>query len=126
MKYGLATNRVVATLSNAILAALVALTFSGVFAATASATETRSLTSSADSQIVENAPARNYGAATSLGVNGNYPSGSAKDEFALLQSRGQPDGRWARWSPRSLALAGRNFQYLGKARVGDRASPRLL
>jgi hypothetical protein len=85
MKYRSATNRVVATLGIATLAALVALTFSGVFAATASAAETRSLTSSADAQIVENAPAKNYGAATSLGVNGNYPSGSAKDEFALLK-----------------------------------------
>jgi hypothetical protein len=85
MKYRLATDRVVATLGNAILAALVALTFCGVFAATASAAETRSLTSSADSQIVENAPTKNYGAATSLGVNGNYPNGSGKDEFALLK-----------------------------------------
>jgi hypothetical protein len=85
MKYRSATNRVVATLGIATLAALVALTFSGVFAATASAAETRSLTSSADAQIVENAPAKNYGAATSLGVNGNYPSGSGKDVFALLK-----------------------------------------
>jgi hypothetical protein len=75
----------VAALSFAILAALVALTISGVISATAGGTETRSLTSSADTQIVENAPTKNYGAATSLGVNGNVPSGSAKDEFALLK-----------------------------------------
>src|SRR5919107_2150620 len=85
MHHRLATNRVVAASSIAILMALVALTISGVFAATASAAETTSLTSSADAQIVENAPAKNYGAATSLGVNGNYPSGSGRDEFALLK-----------------------------------------
>jgi hypothetical protein len=85
MKYKLATNRVLATLSNAILAALVTLTISGVVAATASATETRALTSSTDTQIVENAPTKNYGAAPSLGVNGNVPSGSGKDKFALLK-----------------------------------------
>src|SRR5215218_1011568 len=84
MRRRVAPNRV-AALGNAILVALVALTIGGVIAATAGATETRSLTSSADTQIVENAPAKNYGAATSLGVNGNAPSGSGKDEFALLK-----------------------------------------
>src|ERR671920_1770306 len=85
MHHRLATNRVVAASSIAILMALVALTISGVVAATASATETRFLTSSADAQIVENAPAKNYGAATPLGVNGNYPSGSGRNEFALVK-----------------------------------------
>src|SRR5215211_5603244 len=84
MRRSVATNTV-AALSIAILVALVALTTSGVIAATASATETSSLSSSADTQIVENAPTRNYGAATSLGVNGNVPSGSGKDKFALLK-----------------------------------------
>jgi hypothetical protein len=84
MRRRVAPNRAVA-LSIAILAALAALTISGVIAATASTTETRSITSSADTQIVENAPTKNYGAATSLGVNGNFPSGSGKDEFALVR-----------------------------------------
>jgi hypothetical protein len=84
MRRRVATNRV-AALSTAILVALIALTISGVIAATASATESRSLTSSADAQILEHAPTKNYGAATSLGVNGNVPSGSAKDEFALVK-----------------------------------------
>ena len=48
MKYRLATNRVVAALGTALLAVLVALTFSGVVAATASATEGGFLTSIVD------------------------------------------------------------------------------
>jgi hypothetical protein len=84
MRYRVAPNRAVA-LSIAILAALVAPTISGVSTATAGATETRSLTSSADTKIVQNAPTQNYGAATSLGVNGNIPSGSGKDQFALVK-----------------------------------------
>src|SRR5215210_1106079 len=84
MRRRVATNRV-AALSIAILVALIALTISGVIAATAGASETRSLISSYDTQIVENAPAKNYGAATSLGVNGNVPSGSGEDKFALLK-----------------------------------------
>jgi hypothetical protein len=48
MKYRLATNRVVAALGTALLAVLVALTFSGVVAATASATEGGFLTSLVD------------------------------------------------------------------------------
>src|SRR5215212_6776761 len=75
----------VAALSFAILAALVALTISGIISVTAGGTETWSLTSSAETQIVENAPTQNYGAATSLGVNGNVPSGSGKDKFALVK-----------------------------------------
>ena len=84
MRRRVATNRV-AVLSIAILVALVALTISGVIAATVSATETRSLTSSADTQIVENAPTKNYGAATSLGVNENDQSSIGKDKFALVK-----------------------------------------
>jgi hypothetical protein len=75
----------VAALSIAILLALVALTISGVIVATVSATETRSLTSSADTQIVENAPTKNYGATTSLGVNENDQSSIGKDKFALVK-----------------------------------------
>jgi hypothetical protein len=84
MRRRVATNRV-AALSIAILVALVALTISGLIAATVSATETRSLTSSADTQIVENAPTKNYGAATSLGVNENDQSSIGKDKFALVK-----------------------------------------
>ncbi len=85
MKHRVAPNRVVALSVAIFLAALVALTISSAFAATAGATETRSLTSSADTHIVENAPTQNYGATTPLGVNGNIPSGSGKDEYALLK-----------------------------------------
>src|SRR5215212_3644186 len=84
MRRRVAPNRV-AALGIAILVALVALTIGGVIAATAGATETRSLTSSADTQIVENVPAKNYGAATSLGVNENDQSSIGKDKFALLK-----------------------------------------
>ena len=84
MRRRVATNRV-AALSIAILVALVALTISGVIAATVSATETRSLTSSADTQIVENAPTKNYDAATSLGVNENDQSSIGKDKAALVK-----------------------------------------
>ena len=84
MRRRVASNRV-AALSFAILVTLVALTISGVIAASSSATETRSLTSSADTQIVENAPTKNYGAATSLGVNENDQSSIGKDKFALVK-----------------------------------------
>jgi hypothetical protein len=84
MRRSVVPNRV-AALSITILLALIALTISGVIAATASVTETRSLTSSADTQIVENAPTKNYGAATSLGVNENDQSSIGKDKFALVK-----------------------------------------
>ena len=75
----------IAALSIAILLALVALTTSGVIATMASGTETRSLTSTADTQIVENAPTKNYGAVSSLGVNENDQSSIGKDKFALVK-----------------------------------------
>ena len=84
MRLRIAPNRAVA-LTIAILAALVTLTISGVFAVTASATETRSLTSSADTHILENAPKKNYGTVTSLGVDGDEPAGTGKDKSALLK-----------------------------------------
>src|SRR5215212_9981652 len=84
MRRSVVPNRV-AALSIAILLALVVLTISGVIATTASGTETRSLTSAADTQIVENAPTKNYGAATSLGVNENDQSNIGKDKFALVK-----------------------------------------
>src|SRR5215213_3470168 len=84
MRRSVVSNRLAAS-SIAILLALVALTISGVIATTASGTETRSLTSSADTQIVENAPTKNYGAATSLGVNENDQSNIGKDKFALVK-----------------------------------------
>jgi len=84
MRRSVVPNRL-AALSIAILLALVALTISGVIATMASGTETRSLTSAADTQIVENAPTKNYGAATSLGVNENDQSNIGKDKFALVK-----------------------------------------
>src|SRR5919202_3079826 len=84
MRHRVAPNRAVA-LTIAILAALVALTISGVFAVTAGATETRSLTSSADTHILENAPKKNYGTVTSLGAGGDEPAGTGKDQSALLK-----------------------------------------
>src|SRR5215211_466573 len=84
MRRSVVPNRL-AALSIAILLALVALTISGVIATMASGTETRSLTSAADTQIVENAPTKNYGAATSLGVNENNQSSIGKDKFALVK-----------------------------------------
>ena len=84
MRHRLAPNRALA-LSIAILVALVALTLSGVFATTTGATETRSLTSSADTRILENAPNTNYGTLTSLGVDGDEPAGTGKDKSALLK-----------------------------------------
>ena len=84
MRRSVVSNKV-AALSIAILVAVVALTISGIIAATVSATETRYLTSNADTQIVENAPTKNYGAATSLGVNENDQSSIGKDKFALVK-----------------------------------------
>src|SRR5919107_1733957 len=84
MRRSVVPNRV-AALSIAILLALVTLATSGVIATMASGTETRSLTSSADTQIVENAPTKNYGAATALGVNENDQSSIGKDKFALVK-----------------------------------------
>ena len=84
MRRRVALNRV-AVLGLAILVALVALTISGVIAATAGATETRSLTNSADTHILENAPKKNYGTVTSLGVGGDEPAGTGKDKSALLK-----------------------------------------
>jgi hypothetical protein len=84
MRRSVVPNRV-AALSIAILLALIALTISGGIATIASGTETRSLTSTADTQIVENAPTKNYGAATSLGVNENDQSSIGKDKFVLVK-----------------------------------------
>jgi hypothetical protein len=77
MRRRVATNRV-AALSIGILVALVALTTSGVIAATASATEeTSSLTSSADTQIVENAPTKPFPGIRYWSANGVYQGASA-------------------------------------------------
>jgi Bacterial Ig-like domain len=84
MRHRVAFNRAVA-LSIAISAALLALTIGSVFATTTGATETRSLTSSADTHILENAPKKNYGTVTSLGVGGDEPAGTGKDQSALLK-----------------------------------------
>ncbi len=84
MGHRVVLNRAVAV-SIAILGALVALTISGVLAVTAGATETRSLTSTADTHILENAPKKNYSTVTSLGVGGDEPAGTGKDKSALLK-----------------------------------------
>ncbi len=46
---------------------------------------TASVTSSADTHILENAPKRNYGTVASLGANGDQPAGTGKDQSALLK-----------------------------------------
>lgn len=71
--------------STAILAALVTLSIGGVFTTEAGAAETKSILSTADAKIVQNASAENYGGASSLVVDGDSPSGTAKDEAALIK-----------------------------------------
>lgn len=71
------------------LAAIVAATFSlGVTFFTTESTaaaEITNVTSIADVRILENAPTTNYGGATILGADGDDPSGSGKDKYALLK-----------------------------------------
>ena len=76
MRYRVAPNRAVALSIAIFLAALVALTINGVFAFTAGATETRSLTSSCETKIVENAQTQKYGTDASMSVNGHSPRAS--------------------------------------------------
>ena len=52
---------------------------------TVAATRTASVTSTTDTHILENAPRKNYGTVTSLGVGGDEPAGSGKDQSALLK-----------------------------------------
>jgi hypothetical protein len=55
------------------------------FAAQTTATaETTNVTSIADSSILQNSPTTNYGA-TTLGADGDEPSGSGKDKYGLLR-----------------------------------------
>jgi hypothetical protein len=47
--------------------------------------DTRVLTSVADTKISENAPTTTYGATSSIGADGNEPAGSGKDVYALIK-----------------------------------------
>jgi hypothetical protein len=84
-KNRVAPNRAVVLGAAIFLVTLLALSIVGVFATMAGATGTQSLTSTADTKIVENTLGQNYGTVTSLGVNGNIPNGSGKDQYALLK-----------------------------------------
>jgi hypothetical protein len=52
---------------------------------TVSTSATRSLTSTADTRISENASTANYGGATSITVDGDEPNNSGKDVYGLLR-----------------------------------------
>jgi acid phosphatase type 7 len=75
-----------AVLGSTVLAALVALFVVGLFSAgsdAAATTETKSLTSTVDTQIDQSSSSTNYGRATGLGVDGDVGGGS--DQYALLK-----------------------------------------
>src|SRR5919112_172226 len=75
-------NRYAVTVTTAIFLALAIAVLIG-FSEAASA-DTRNLTSTADTRIVENASSANYGGATTLKVDGDDPGGSGKDAYSLL------------------------------------------
>jgi hypothetical protein len=52
---------------------------------TVATARTASVTSTVDAYILENAPNKNSGTATSLGVDGDEPAGTGKDKSALLK-----------------------------------------
>jgi len=52
---------------------------------TVATARTASVTSTVDAFILENAPNKNHGSATSLGVDGDEPAGTGKDKSALLK-----------------------------------------
>jgi hypothetical protein len=52
---------------------------------TVATARTASITSAADTHIFENAPRKNYGTVTCLGVGGDEPAGTGKDKSALLE-----------------------------------------
>jgi hypothetical protein len=76
-------NRYAFTLMAALIPALL-LTVTVSLSGTAAA-DTRYLTSTADTQIVENSPTANYGASTSSRTDGDNPDGSGKDVSSLLR-----------------------------------------
>jgi hypothetical protein len=67
-----------------MLTAILSLGVTFFAAETTAAAETTNVTSIADSSILENAPRTNYGA-TTLGADGDDPSGSGKDKYGLLR-----------------------------------------
>jgi hypothetical protein len=52
---------------------------------TAAVAATSTYTASADARILANAPTTNYGAAVTLGADGDEPAGSGKDEYGLVK-----------------------------------------
>jgi hypothetical protein len=52
---------------------------------TVNTSTTKTLTSTADTRISENAPTTNYGGATSITVDGDEPNKSGKDVYALIR-----------------------------------------
>jgi hypothetical protein len=52
---------------------------------TVATARTASITSTADTHILEKAPRKNYGTVTPLGVDGDEPAGTGKDTSALLE-----------------------------------------
>jgi hypothetical protein len=78
--------RRIALLLGAMVTAILSLGVTFFAAETTVAAETTTyLTSSADTNILENAPTTNYGSATTLGADGDEPSGSGKDAYGLLR-----------------------------------------
>jgi hypothetical protein len=76
----------IALLLAAMLTAILSLGVTFFAAQTTAAAETTNFTSIADSSILENAPTTNYGGATTtLGADGDDPSGSGKDKYGLLR-----------------------------------------
>jgi PA14 domain/Calcineurin-like phosphoesterase len=56
-----------------------------VFLSGTAAAESSNLTSTADTKLAENASTTNYGGATTIGVDGDEPTGSGKDAYSLLR-----------------------------------------
>jgi hypothetical protein len=52
---------------------------------TVATAKTASVTSTADTDMLQNAPKKNYGTAISLGVGGDEPAGTGKDKSTLLK-----------------------------------------
>ena len=74
----------IALLLAAMVTAILSLGVTFFAAETTAAAETTNVTSIADSSILQNAPTTNYGA-TTLGADGDEPSGSGKDKYGLLR-----------------------------------------
>ncbi len=68
----------------AMVTAILSVGVTFLAAETPAAAETTNVVSIADSSILENVPNTNYGA-TTLGADGDEPSGSGKDKYGLLR-----------------------------------------